>query len=102
MAGGRPRLAIERSKVHIGGVDYEYIFYQNSWSVKYSPGPGIKSQGACRLKNGDVADEATIAMRIRESLGRVAASAPASAPAAATNLSPLHVRDSAENILIFE
>jgi hypothetical protein len=108
---GRPRLPrlsaedVERGTVDIDGAARQYSFYPQSSTIKFSPGYGSKAQGTCMLKNGDVADEATITKRIRAALDRAAekaqeALASAIAPAPTIELSPFHTRGPGKRRLV--
>ena len=90
--GGRPRSAnAQRGTVVVDGTTYEYVAHTDKdpsrWRLYFNEPGGKQITGG--FKNGDVADEPTIALRVREKLARMrAAAAEAPAPAPAQELSP--------------
>ncbi|KAJ1458037.1 hypothetical protein M885DRAFT_614738, partial [Pelagophyceae sp. CCMP2097] len=97
---GRPRwraappsaAGVERGAVEVDGVTYKYTIHRKTWKLTVQPGFGGKRHGVCTILNGEVADEATFARRIRAARERAALKAPAPAQAPAAVPSPFHTR----------
>ena len=71
---GRPRNAdAQRGTVVVDGTTYEYVAHTNKdpsrWRLYFKEPGGKEITGG--FKNNDVADEPTIALRIREKLARM-------------------------------
>ncbi|KAJ1448013.1 hypothetical protein M885DRAFT_623837 [Pelagophyceae sp. CCMP2097] len=64
---GRPPSAagVELGAVEVDDVTYKYTIHRKTWKLTVQPGFGGKRHGVCTILNGEVADEATFARRIR-------------------------------------